>query len=48
MRDTFRIEAGDDVFSGKVVNRSFDYTGVVEELGELALLVITIVGEEIP
>jgi len=48
MGDTFRIEAGDDVFSGKVVNRSFDYTGVVEELGELALLVITIVGEEIP
>jgi hypothetical protein len=48
MGDTFRIEADDNVFSGKVVNRRFDYTGVNEELGELALLVITIVGEEIP
>jgi hypothetical protein len=48
MGDTFRIEAGDDVFSGKVVNRRFDYTEVNEELGEHALLVITIVGEELP
>ena len=46
--DTFRLEVGDDTFSGRVISRNFDYTEVDESLGEHAMLVISVVAEEIP
>lgn len=46
--DTIRLEVGDDTFSGRVMSRQFDYTEVHESLGEHALLVISVVAEEIP